>query len=132
MSWYKMWITKRLKELLFQTRLQISRLKKKCVLKNEWSSSGKQDWSKFTSGKNDFINAAYTEEVDYWKRAALESKNEEEKKQLTDLVSLKVFLARKDAGKSSIKNISEMFFYLKKLFIPHWRVSSYWRHSARW
>ena len=117
-SWYKMWITKRLEELLFQTRLQISRLKKKGVLKNGWSSSGKQDWSKFTSGKYDFINAAYTEE-DYWKRAALESKNEEEKKQLTDLAPLKVLLAHKDAGKSSIENISEMLFYLKKYYSSH-------------
>ena len=35
--------------------------------------------------KIDFINAAYAEKVDYWKRAALASKNEEERKQLTDL-----------------------------------------------
>ena len=41
--------------------------------------------------KIDFINAAYAEEVDYWKRAALGSKNEEERKQLTDLAPLKVF-----------------------------------------
>ena len=41
--------------------------------------------------KIDFINAAYIEEVDYWKRVALDSKNEEEKKQLTDLAPLKVF-----------------------------------------
>ena len=27
-----------------------------------------------------FINAAYAEEVDYWKRAVLGSKNEEERK----------------------------------------------------
>ena len=30
--------------------------------------------------KIDFINAAYTEEVDYWKRAALGGKNQEERK----------------------------------------------------
>ena len=41
--------------------------------------------------KIDFINAAYAEEVDYRKRAALGSKNEEERKQLTNLASSRVF-----------------------------------------
>ena len=41
--------------------------------------------------KIDFINAAYAEEVDYWKRVALESKNEEERKQLTNLAPSRVF-----------------------------------------
>ena len=35
--------------------------------------------------KIDFINDAHVKEVDYWKRAALGSKNEDEKKRLTDL-----------------------------------------------
>ena len=67
--------------------------------------------------KIDFINAAYAEEVDYWKRAALGSKNEEERKQLTDLAHLKVFLACKDARKSSVENIY-MLFYLRKNYSP--------------
>ena len=41
--------------------------------------------------KIDFINAAYAEEVDYWKRVALVSKNEEERKQLTNLAPSRVF-----------------------------------------
>ena len=41
--------------------------------------------------KLDFINAAYTEEVDYWKRAALGGKSEEERKQLTNLAPSRVF-----------------------------------------
>ena len=61
--------------------------------------------------KIDFINAAYAEEVNCWKRAALGSKNEEERKQLTNLALSRVFLARKDAGKSSTKNIHEILFY---------------------
>ena len=69
--------------------------------------------------KIDFINAAYAEEVDYWKRAAIESKNEEERKQLLVLAPSKVFLACKDAGKSRVENIHEMLFYLKKNFSPH-------------
>ena len=69
--------------------------------------------------KIDFINAAYAEEVDYWKRAALGSKNEEERKQLTNLGPSRYFLARKDAGKSRAKNIREMLFYLKKNYSPH-------------
>ena len=41
--------------------------------------------------KIDFINATYAEEVEYWKRAALGSKNEEERKQLTNLASSRGF-----------------------------------------
>ena len=63
--------------------------------------------------KIDFIIAAYAEEVDYWKRAALESKNEEGRKQITNLA--KFFLARKDSGKSRVENIYEVLFYLKEL-----------------
>ena len=69
--------------------------------------------------KIDFINTAYAEEVNYWKRAALGSKNEEERKQLTNMAPSRAFLARKDAGKSSTKNIHEMLFYLKKNYSPH-------------
>ena len=63
--------------------------------------------------KIDFINAAYAEEVNCWKRAAVGSKNEEERerKRLTNLSPSRVFLARKDAGKSSTKNIHEILFY---------------------
>ena len=64
--------------------------------------------------KTEFINAAYTEKVDYWKRAALEGKNEEETKQLTNQAPSRGFLARKDAGKGCAENIHEMIFYLKK------------------
>ena len=69
--------------------------------------------------KIDFINAAHTQEVDYWKRAALGSKNEEEIKQLTDLVPLKVFLTLEDTGKSSVENIYKMLFYLRKNYSLH-------------
>ena len=57
-----------------------------------------------------FINAAYAEEVDYWKRAVLRSKNEEERQVLTNLAPSRFFLARKDAGKSSAENIYEKLF----------------------
>ena len=69
--------------------------------------------------KIDFINGVYAEEVDYWKRFALGSKTGEERKQLTDLVPLKVFLVRKDAEKSSVESIYEMLFYLRKNYSPH-------------
>ena len=65
--------------------------------------------------KIEFINAAYTEEVDYQKGAALEGKNEEERKQLTNQALSRVFLARKDAGKGCAENIHEMIYYLKKI-----------------
>ena len=66
--------------------------------------------------KIEFINAAYTEKVDFWKKVALEGKNEEERKQLTNQTPPGVFLTRKDAGKDCAENIDEMVFYLKKLF----------------
>ena len=68
--------------------------------------------------KIDFINAAYVEEVNYWKRAALGSKNEEERKQLKKLTLSRGFLVRKD-GKSSTKYIREMLFDLKKIYSPY-------------
>ena len=48
----------RFKKSLFQTRL--SRLKKKSV-KNGWSSSGKQNCSKFATGENIFHKSLPTE-----------------------------------------------------------------------
>ena len=44
-----------------------------------------------SKGKIEFINAASTKKVDYWKRVALEGKNEEERKQLTNHAPLRVF-----------------------------------------
>ena len=41
--------------------------------------------------KIEFINVAYTEEVDYWKSAVLEGKNEEERKQLTNQAPSRFF-----------------------------------------
>ena len=41
--------------------------------------------------KIEFINVTYTEEVDYWKSAVLEGKNEEERKQLTNQAPSRVF-----------------------------------------
>ena len=63
--------------------------------------------------KIDFINDTHQKEFNYWKQITLESKNENEKKQLTDLAPLRVFLARKDAVKIQ-KNVNEIIFYLKK------------------
>ena len=41
--------------------------------------------------KLDFTNDAHQKEFQYWKNLALASKNEHEKKQLTDLAPLRVF-----------------------------------------
>ena len=41
--------------------------------------------------KIDFINDAHQKEFQYWKNIALESKNENERKELTDLAPLRVF-----------------------------------------
>ena len=42
-------------------------------------------------GKIDFVNDAHQKELQYWKNIALESKNENERKKLTDLAPLRVF-----------------------------------------
>ena len=41
--------------------------------------------------KIDFINDAHQKELQYWKNIALESKNKNERKELTDLAPLRVF-----------------------------------------
>ena len=41
--------------------------------------------------KIDFINGTHLKEVQYWKKIALENKNEEERKQLVDLAPIRVF-----------------------------------------
>ena len=41
--------------------------------------------------KIDLINDAHQKELQYWKNIALESKNKNERKELTDLAPLRVF-----------------------------------------
>ena len=41
--------------------------------------------------KIDFINDAHQKELKYWRNTALESKNENERKELADLAPLRVF-----------------------------------------
>ena len=67
----------------------------------------------------DFINDAHSKEVDYWKRAAWGSKNEDERKQFTDLAPLRVFLTRKGAVKGGVENINEILIYLRNSYSPH-------------
>ena len=62
--------------------------------------------------KIDFIKAAYAEEADYWKRAVLGSKNEEERKQLTDLAPLKVFFWLLKMMEREALNIFMKFFFI--------------------
>ena len=45
----------------------------------------------FPQEKINFINEVHQKEEEYWKKVALDNKNEDEKRQLTDLVPLKVF-----------------------------------------
>ena len=70
--------------------------------------------------KIEFINSAYTEEIDYWKRAAFRGKNEEEKKHLTNLPpSRGFFWLVKTLGKDCAENINGIIFYLKKNYSNH-------------
>ena len=65
--------------------------------------------------KINFINDAYQNKLQYWKKAALKKvSTENETKELTNLVSLRVFLIRKTAIKNAKKmNIHEIMFYLQ-------------------
>ena len=65
--------------------------------------------------KIDYINETHQKESQYWKKIAVENRNEDERKQLTGLAPLKVFLARKDAVKNE-KNVNEISFYLKNQY----------------
>ena len=93
--------------------------RKKSVKKIEKARAINKIETNLSKEKIDFINAAYKEEVDYWKRIALRSTNEEEMKKSTNLAPSRVFLICKDAGKSSAENIHEMIFYLKKNYSAH-------------
>ena len=57
--------------------------------------------------------------VDYWKRAALGSRSEDDRKRLTDQAPLRVFSACKDAVKKGAENVYEILFYLKNNYSPH-------------
>ena len=54
--------------------------------------------------------------MQYWKNIALESQNENERKELTDIAPLRVFLARKAVLKNDATNVNvnELIFHLKK------------------
>ena len=62
---------------------------------------------------------AHQKELHYWKNIALANNNEYERKQLTDLAPLRVFLARKAVVKNDVKNVNEIIFYLKNQYLPH-------------
>ena len=58
--------------------------------------------------KIDFINDTHLKEVQYWKKIALENRNEDDRKQLPDLAPLRFFLAHRDAVKNK-RNINEIY-----------------------
>ena len=58
--------------------------------------------------KINFITDAHQKELQYWKSIALESKNEHETKQLTDLAPLRVFLAREAVVKNDAKKVNNI------------------------
>ena len=59
--------------------------------------------------KVDFINDTHQKELNYWEKIALEGKNKDEKKQVTDLAPLGAFLVRKDIVKNE-KNADNFLF----------------------
>ena len=69
----------------------------------------------------DFINDAHQKEWQYWKNITLESKSENERKELTDLAPLRVFLVRKAVVKKYATNVkvNELILHLKKQYQPH-------------
>ena len=57
-----------------------------------------------TQEKIDFINHVHAKEIEYWKKAAFDNKNEDGIRQLADLAPLKVSLYDKDSTKE-VKNV---------------------------
>ena len=69
--------------------------------------------------KVDFINDAYEEGLEYWKREALESvSTENEARELIELAPRKVILVRK-AKNQKFVNIDEIIFHLKLYYLEH-------------
>ena len=68
--------------------------------------------------KINFINEAHQREVEYLKKFALDNKNKDEKKQLTDLAPLKDFLTRKYVVKE-VKSVNEIICSLKNRYLSH-------------
>ena len=69
--------------------------------------------------KVDFVNDAYEKELQYWKRAALESvSTKNEAKELIDLAPSRVILVRKVKNEKMV-NIDEIIFYLKSQYLAH-------------
>ena len=67
-----------------------------------------------TQEKIDFINHSHAKEIEYWKKAAFDNKNEDGRRWLTDFAPSKVSLIsldRKDSVKE-VKNINEILRYL--------------------
>ena len=64
----------------------------------------------------EYINYAYSEEITYWKKAALARVlNDSEEKELADLVPLRVLLIRKEKIEKTV-NIDEIIFCLKSMY----------------
>ena len=69
--------------------------------------------------KTDYIYYAYSEEITYWKKVALERvSTESEEKELVDLASSRVSLIRKVKSEKTA-NIDEIIFYLKFKYLAH-------------
>ena len=68
--------------------------------------------------KVNFLNDTYQKELNHWKKIVLEGKDEDEKKQLTDLAPLGAFWVRKDVVMNE-KNVDETIFYLKTQYQLH-------------
>ena len=73
-----------------------------------------------TQEKIDFINHANHKQLHYQKNIALAGKNENERKELTDLTPLRAFLSRKDVIKNyTTTNANESIFYLKNNYLSY-------------
>ena len=68
-----------------QTRLRISKSKKKSVKKMDEARAINKIEANLPQEKIYFINSTHLKDVQYWKKIALENRNEDERRQLTDL-----------------------------------------------
>ena len=73
-----------------------------------------------TQEKLDFINDANQKQLQHQKNIVSAGKNENERKELTDLAPLREFLTRKDIIKNdTAMTANEMNFYLKNNYLPY-------------
>ena len=116
---------------LFQWNFQTRLYEKGCWRKMDEAKPINKIILNLPKEKVSFINNTYQKELNYWKKIVLEGKDEDEKKQLTDLAPLGAFWVRKDVVKNKKKCRRDNFLFKNAVSTTQSRPRNNfnWRHS---